>query len=126
MSHSFLFETGSEAAARAVTAALASRGFVVVRSFDLRSALAASSECGCPHHGTAQCTCQFVVLLAYAQGTPAVVTVHGRDGRTEVQLVCDPSARPTERLAETVTTAIVEALAHIQASSPPLPGSGTR
>ncbi len=60
--------------------AFESHGMRVYRSFDLRSALAALPECGCPHHGTSQCTCQYAVLLVYSDAVPPVeVVTHGRD-----------------------------------------------
>jgi len=62
------------------------RGLRVVRSFDLQVARAAHPGCTCPHHGTAQCTCQMVVLLIYAgEAYPkAVLVVHGHDNRTHI------------------------------------------
>ncbi len=67
------------------------KGYAVVRSFDLQVARAAHPNCTCPHHGTAQCTCQMVVLLVYT-GKPyptAVLVVHGHDGRTHIGQVVD-------------------------------------
>ncbi len=62
---------------------LESHGMQVHQSFDLRSALAALPECGCPYHGTARCTCQYAVLLVYGDvASPVEVVTHGRDGWT--------------------------------------------
>jgi len=70
---------------------LSGAGLQVVRSFDLRSARMAHAECTCPHHGTAQCTCQFVVLLVYGwSGAPVTLVVHGHDGQTWLSLVDTP------------------------------------
>ena len=91
----FMFDLDGETAAQTVAAALTRRGLRVVRSFDLRSALAAhagyeasSSGCDCPYHGTARCTCQFVVLLIYGKaGAPVVVNAHSHDAQTWVQVI---------------------------------------
>ncbi|HEY4690703.1 MAG TPA: hypothetical protein VIK33_15415 [Anaerolineae bacterium] len=70
-----------------LTATLTSHGYRVERSFDLRSALHHHSDCPCPHHGTEECSCQYVVLLVY-DGThlrpPALVTAHECDGVTRL------------------------------------------
>ena len=123
MNDGILFDSEGETAAQAVIAALTRRGFHVVRSFDLRSALAMHThddasawDCGCPYHGTAQCTCQFVVLLVYGDaGAPVVVNAHSRDAQTHVRLVqsasriFDGATTPDPRLAEQVMAALVEA-----------------
>ena len=78
---------------------LAEAGLPIVRSFDLRSARAAHADCTCPHHGTAQCTCQFVVLLVYGQGgSPATLVAHGHDGQTWFSLVDTPQQPADARL----------------------------
>jgi hypothetical protein len=123
MSDSVLFDSRGETAAQAATAVLTRRGFRVVRSFDLRSALAAHADCECPYHGTAQCTCQFVVLLVYGEaGEPVVVTAHSRDAQARMQIVPpergvngDWTTRPDPRLAEKVMAALVEAALTLQA-----------
>ena len=126
---SILFDCNGETAAQAATEALARRGFRVVRSFDLRSALAplaAHADCECPHHGTAQCTCQFVVLLVYGEsGAPAVITTHSRDAQAHVQIVRptgmlrdDANSRPDARLVEQVMAALFEAALTVQAALP--------
>jgi hypothetical protein len=131
---SILFDCNGETAAQAATEALARRGFRVVRSFDLRSALAplaAHADCECPHHGTAQCTCQFVVLLIYGDpstgsgGAPVVITAHSRDAQAQVQLVRptgmlrdDANSRPDPRLVEQVMAALFEAALTVQAVLP--------
>jgi hypothetical protein len=119
MTESLAFNVTSEAAAQAVTATLRQHGLNVIRSFDLRSALAVHSDCQCPHHGTAQCTCQFVVLLAYGEsGAPVVVTVHSRDAQAQVQIARDANARPEPRLVEQVMAALFEAALTVQAGLP--------
>lgn len=84
-----------EDAVAAVTTALEQRGFRVVRSFDLSSALDPDDPaCSCPHHGTERCTCRYTVLLVYAPDDgampgdtyPCTVTVHARGAEAFVSL----------------------------------------
>jgi hypothetical protein len=119
----FIFDSDGETAAQAVTAALTRQGLRVVRTFDLRSALAghtgdgaASWGCDCPYHGTDRCTCQFVVLLVYGDaGEPVVVDAHSHDAQTQVRIAHPASGilgsvtRPDPRLAEQVLAALAEA-----------------
>jgi hypothetical protein len=107
---SIAFDFDGPTVTQAVTSALTRRGFYVVRSFDLRSALTADLACDCPHHGTAQCTCQFVVLLVYGTAAePAVLTVHCRDDQTQARIIHDATTVPDPRLAEQVMAALGEA-----------------
>ena len=102
------FSADGETATRRVTDALVRRGFRVLRSFDLRSAVTGHHACSCPHHGTDQCTCQYVVLLAYGPaGAPIVITAHGRDAVTEVQIVEDANA-PSDPAATGLARAALE------------------
>jgi hypothetical protein len=94
---------------------MALHGVRLERSFDLRTALHDQPDCPCPHHGTAQCTCQYVVLLAYeetASGSPAVLTVHECDGITRVQAA---TGQPGERLSWPLLAALDAALASVTA-----------
>ncbi|GEM_PF-1189130 len=121
MDASILFDFDGETVTRAATAALMRRGLHVVRSFDLRSALTPHVNCECPHHGTAQCTCQFVVLLVYGgpstlplvarqvAAAPLVLTLHSHDDRTSAQIVRDAANVPDPHLAEQVMAALTEA-----------------
>ncbi|MBI5828927.1 MAG: hypothetical protein HZB20_05180 [Chloroflexi bacterium] len=110
MDASILFDSDGETVTRAATAALTRRGLYVVRSFDLRSALTPHANCDCPHHGTAQCTCQFVVLLVYGEAAaPLVLTLHSHDDRTSAQIVRDAANAPDPHLAEQVMAALTEA-----------------
>lgn len=134
---SILYDCNGETAAQAATEALTRRGLRVVRSFDLRSAMATHADCECPHHGTAQCTCQFVVLLVYGDpstvpgGAPVVITAHSRDAQAQVQIVRptgmlrdlkavrdDADTRPDTRLVEQVMAALFEAALTVQAVLP--------
>jgi hypothetical protein len=82
---------------------LEDKGLRVMPTFDLR--LVASLHqgyCTCPHHGTAQCDCQLVVLLVYRnEEEPVSLMLHGSDGQTWLSIVNRPgqSANPV-----TVTT----------------------
>lgn len=117
MNDSILFNSDGETAAQTVTAALTQRGFRVVRTFDLRSALVAHPDrdasrwpCNCPYHGTDYCTCQFVVLLVYGDtAEPLVVTAHSRDTQTHLQIVHDALTRPDPHLARQVMAVLVKA-----------------
>ena len=76
---------------------MAAHGYRLERSFDLRDALRDHLDCTCPYHGTARCTCQYVVFLAYEQNTntpPVVLTVHERDGLTRVRVDTAPLGGP--------------------------------
>jgi hypothetical protein len=70
--------------------ALAGVGLDVIQSFDLQSArnsLADPELCNCPNHGTSQCSCQYVVVLARREGhEPIAVEVHGHDDLTYLSL----------------------------------------
>jgi hypothetical protein len=113
MGRTVTFSGLTETAVRAITIVLKRRGYRVVRSFDLQSALNYHVEhCPCPHHGTEKCTCQYVVLLAYpakAQGwvPPRVFTAHSYDNLTQVALQQDNTLDEEERFA--LVSAIVEA-----------------
>jgi len=118
MTQSLLFNCNGETTAQAATQALVRQGLRVVRSFDLHSALATQADCECPHHGTEQCSCQFVVLLVYGRsGAPVVVTTHSRDGQAEVEIVQDANALPEPRLAEQIMAGLFEAALSVQIAS---------
>lgn len=66
---------------------LTSAGFRVVQTFDLQVARLAHPDCPCPHHGTADCNCQMIVLLVYGnQGGPATLVIHGQEERAWLSL----------------------------------------
>lgn len=90
----------SEEAMRWTADALAQADLQVLASFDLRVARAAHTDCACPHHGTAACDCQMVVLLVYGRdGGPATLVLHGRDGRTHLSMADASGQRPPPKLA---------------------------
>lgn len=100
---------------------LSDAGLQVVRSFDLRSARMAHAECTCPHHGTAQCTCQFVVLLVYGQGgAPVTLVAHGHDGQTWLSLVDTPQQPADMKLAAKIAQALSPA-SFVSVTHEPLP-----
>lgn len=75
-------------------------GFRVEQPFELRSALALVPHCTCPHHGTALCDCQYIVLLIYGQvPMPATLVVHGRDHWCWLALADDPHEQEEKGLA---------------------------
>lgn len=110
MNESIVIYFSCDIAVQAVWTILTRRGFQVVRSFDLRSALAAHADCPCPHHGTAHCNCQFIVLLIYSTGEiPVVVTLHGRDEQTEMKIVPEANTLADPDLVEQVIASLTEA-----------------
>ena len=89
-----------ESAVATLMTMMAAHGYRLERSFDLRDALRDHLDCTCPYHGTARCTCQYVVFLAYEQNTntpPVVLTVHERDGLTRVRVDTAPLGGPLSR-----------------------------
>ena len=75
-----------EAAVAQIIRRLKAEGLQVIRSFDLKTARMAHTECTCPHHGREQCDCQMVVLLVY-EGTgqqPVTIVAHTKVAHTKV------------------------------------------
>lgn len=113
MGRTVAFAGPSEAAVRAVTTALERRGYQVMRSFDLQSVLSYQVDhCPCPHHGTEECTCQYVVLLAYPPAVkgwvpPRVFTAHSYGHLTQVALQQNKAMGEEEHFA--LVSALVEA-----------------
>ena len=116
MAQMLTLECRSEETVRWITKALTSADLQVATSFNLRTARAAHTECGCPHHGTASCDCQMVVLLVYGtDACPATLVVHERDGHTNMSLVDTPGQRPSSRLTATIFAALtLDAFSHHQ------------
>ena len=66
-----------EAAVAQIIRRLKTEGLQVIRSFDLKTARMAHTECTCPHHGTELCDCQMIVLLVYeGTGQPVTIVAH--------------------------------------------------
>ena len=102
------FNCSGEQAAQAAQQSLQERGLQVVRSFDLPEP--GSDACGCPHHGTPRCTCQYSVLLVYpAVGPPAAVTAHACNGRARLEIILDPNAPADPGLVGRILGSLVEA-----------------
>lgn len=125
MSAGITFECSGERAAWLAQRSLERQGLQVERSFDLSGA--DSDACGCPHHGTPRCTCQYSVLLVYqAAGAPAVVTAHGREARTSFEIIVDPNSPPDSELIEQIRQTLALTSQSLQpTSSVPLPEAGT-
>lgn len=80
---------------RLVTENLEGAGLRVVKSFDLRSACGSLSGNVCPHHGTAPCDCQLVVLLLFGlSARPLSLILHSHQGQTEMQWDEVPDIQP--------------------------------
>jgi hypothetical protein len=102
-----IFFSDCETVIRQVTQNLETAGLRVVRSFDLRAACASFGDNICPHHGTAPCDCQLVVLLIYGVGTmPVSLILHSHRGQTEMQWDETPEGRPPPELREFIRMAI--------------------
>jgi hypothetical protein len=127
MSECILLDCDGELAAQAATEVMTRHGLQVVRSFDLRTAHGAHSAhdgCACPYHGTAECTCQYVVLLVYGEsGAPATLTLHGREAQTQVRIVRDAGNRPDERLVDQILATLLEAILELHANASHLAGA---
>ena len=115
MNDGLIINADSAGFLQAVTSSLMQRGLYLVRSFDLRSALANHSGCECPHHGPAECSCQYVVLLIYGNAAePVVLTIHSQAGRTSARIVRDVAPPLDPQLAEDVLTGLFEAALAVQ------------
>lgn len=63
-------------------------GLHTIRTFDLQDARQDYEACPCPHHGTARCDCQMVVLLVYQNlHQPISIIAHGNEGKTWFSVV---------------------------------------
>lgn len=101
-------------AVEAVESVLEQHGYKIQRSFDLQSAVRHPVPgCPCPHHGMDNCTCQYVVLLAYPRATrflgvpPRVFTAHGYGHLTRVTLQHDGTVDEDEEF--TLVSVLVKA-----------------
>lgn len=93
--------------AKVLVKMLSVAGLHAVRSFDLRSAAALTPDCTCPHHGTAQCDCQYMVFLVYGeQRSLATLAVHGHNGGSWVELVDRPAEHRDAGLEQTILQAL--------------------
>ena len=105
--HLLSLNLDSETAVEKVTQRLSDDGLQVVRSFDLKTARSAHTNCACPYHGIGLCDCQMVVLLVYdRQGQPLTLVAHGQDGQTHFALVDNPYLHPDQYLKTTILQAL--------------------
>ena len=82
-------------------------GFQAVRTFDLQAARLAHLDCPCPHHGTAQCNCQMVVLLIYqGNSSPVTMVVHGTDKTSWFYLINLPQQPVGQNLEKNIEEAL--------------------
>jgi hypothetical protein len=80
-------------------------GLRTMQTFDLSAARAGAHDCCCPHHGTAQCDCQMVVLLVYGTDKePETLILHGSEGKTWLSLA--HTMRPAAGLANQIQSAL--------------------
>jgi hypothetical protein len=74
-------------------------GLSVVPSFDLQAAKATISPCTCPHHGSALCDCQMIVLLIYeGREKPVTLIAHGQDRKTHIGVINGPDRGDSSRV----------------------------
>ena len=89
-----------------LTGSLEDVGLTCSRSFDLQSAresLLDPDLCPCPHHGAAQCTCQYIVFVVREVGrAPITVELHGYDDRTYIAI-----AQPMDGDIDTETVGLI-------------------
>ena len=82
-------------------------GLSIIRTFDLKVARSAHSDCPCPYHGTEQCDCQMVVLLIYGKSNqPISLVVHGYEGKTWFSVVVSPEQHADLHLEATFRQAL--------------------
>jgi len=118
MSPTVTVEASSDQVVAALWSTLSRRGYHLIRSFDLRDAIAHSAEgCGWSYHGTTLCTCQYVVVLAYPAdrlpAPPRVLTIHALEGTTWITLQPDKSIGAGEY--QVLLSALAEATGRLQA-----------
>ena len=93
---------------------LREKGFETRRTFDLqlaRKLLRSSEEEPCPHHGTAPCSCQYLVLQIGGHGRRlSAVVIHGYDRATSITFL----AGTAEEERQDMAVAVYEALEHLQ------------
>ncbi len=96
--------------------ALREQGFDVRRTFDLqlaRQSLRRSEVEPCPHHGTALCSCQYLVLqVSGSSRPPSALVIHGHDRTTTISLLTGAT-----EAAQRMGTTVWEALEHPRTAS---------
>jgi hypothetical protein len=90
-----------------ITDALRDNSLRVMMSFDSQLTRTSTTPAACPHHGTAACDCQIVILLVYDKDSqPATLLAHGQDGETWISLVVAPGQRPHADLESKIKRAL--------------------
>lgn len=86
---------------------LSQSGLRALQTFDLHTARHTQPDCPCPHHGTADCDCQMVVLMVYGETSePATLILHGNDGQTRFSIADDPSQPADRKLIDFIKEAL--------------------
>ena len=86
---------------------LSQSGLRALQTFDLHTARHTQQDCPCPHHGTADCDCQMVVLMVYGESAePVPLILHGSDGQTRFSIADDPSQRIDKKLVASIKEAL--------------------
>ena len=92
-------------------------GLRTLQTFNLNTALAGTSNCICPDHGTGKCDCQMVILLIYEPSwEPVTLILHGNHGQTWLSFAETSTARPNSRLADSIQQLLEGEAAHLQIS----------
>ena len=105
MTLEWYFEQPAESLLPLITARLNAAGYRVQWTFNLQTALALAPDCTCPHHSTARCDCQCMVLVASDEnGSQETLLVHGHDAHSWVVLATQPGKRPREEIRQVVGT----------------------
>ena len=110
-------EQPSEKVLRWTNEQLTRAGLRSLQTFNLNTALAGTSNCFCPNHGTDKCDCQMVILFIYRQsGEPITLILHGNHGQTWLSFAEIPTARPNPCLANYVQQLLEARAVHFQVS----------
>jgi len=89
------------------TRKLEQSGLQTMRTFDLQAARLAHLDCPCPHHGTAQCNCQMVVLLVYqGDSSPTALVIHGSEETSWFYLINTPQQPIGQQLEKNIQEAL--------------------
>jgi hypothetical protein len=90
--HLITVQSSSQAVVERVIQVFREAGLQVIQSFDLQAAKTSQTHCACPYHDTELCDCQMIVLLVYYRDNkPISLVAHGKDGKTHIGMLDDPS-----------------------------------
>ena len=84
---------------------LLAHSFQVERTFDLQAARQTHADCPCPYHGTKNCTCQMVVIMAHFDMQLVTIVAHGQDSCTYLSLVDGAGRELDQRVAQALLPA---------------------